>query len=63
MGLKDFHVNEWLGADLPNHLRDFYEGIKIRALFSWAQCEPCVVCKKGGLEVEWGISQGGNLVW
>jgi len=39
-----------LGANPLNHPRDFYEGIRIRALFSKGQCEPCVVCEEGGLK-------------
>jgi hypothetical protein len=39
-----------VGSNLPNHLGDFKERIKINVLFSWGQCGPCVVCGKGGLE-------------
>jgi hypothetical protein len=38
-----------VGSNLSNHLRDFKEGIKIKALFSWGQCGPRVVCGKGGV--------------
>jgi hypothetical protein len=34
-----------VGGNLPNKVRYFYEGISIRALFSWGQCRPCVVCE------------------
>jgi hypothetical protein len=45
---------------LPNHLRDFEERIRIRALFSWGQCEPCVTLWrrriKGGFErISWHL--------
>jgi len=30
-----------VGGNPPNHLKDFWEGIKIRALFSKGQCGPC----------------------
>jgi hypothetical protein len=29
-------------GNLPNHLGNLYEGIRIRALFSWGKCGPCV---------------------
>jgi hypothetical protein len=35
-----------VGGNLPNHLRDFKEGITIEVLFSWGQCGPCVVLWK-----------------
>jgi len=42
-----------VGGNPPNHLGNFYEGIKIKALFSKGQCGPCVVCGEEGLkEVE-----------
>ncbi len=31
-----------VGSNLPNHLEDFLMGIRIRAIFSWGQCGPCV---------------------
>jgi hypothetical protein len=38
-------------GNLPNHLGDFKEEIRIKALFSWGQCEPCVwLCGKGRLK-------------
>jgi hypothetical protein len=43
-------VSEWLGAKPLNHSKDFYEGIRIKALFFKGQCEFCVVCEEGGLK-------------
>jgi hypothetical protein len=40
-----------VGGNLSNHLGDFQEGIKKRAIFSWGQCGPCVVCERGIEEV------------
>jgi hypothetical protein len=39
-----------VGGNPPSHLGDFYEGIRIRALFSKGQCGPCVVCGEEGLK-------------
>jgi len=39
-----------VGGNPPNHLGDFYEGIKIKALFSRSQCGPCVECGEEGLK-------------
>ncbi len=38
-----------VGGNPPNHLGDFEEGIRIRALFSRGQCGPCVICGERGL--------------
>ncbi len=42
-------MNGWGVIYPPNRLGDFLKGIRIRALFSWGRCGPCVVCE-GGLE-------------
>ncbi len=39
-----------VGGNPPDHLGDFYEGIRIRAPFSRGQCGPCVVCGEEGLK-------------
>jgi hypothetical protein len=31
-----------VGGNLPNHLGDFKEGIRINVIFSWGQYGPCV---------------------
>lgn len=43
-----------LGGNPPNHLEDFYEGIRIRALISRDQCGPCVVLWKKDQKKCWG---------
>jgi hypothetical protein len=58
-----------VGSNPPNHLGDFEEGIRIRALFSRGQCGPCVWYverEMKGSERGWEIhlilgGVGGNL--
>jgi hypothetical protein len=40
-------VSDW--DNLPNHLGDFYEGIRIRALFSWGHVGLVWFCEEGRL--------------
>ncbi len=51
-----------VGGNLPN-LGDFYEEIRIKALFSWGQCEPCVTLWRRKIKRGFGVLLKHSIPW